>query len=169
MSAERALAFPSVKLDNMSSVACGTVFHNNKSQVSTGSTQSNSSFVYDTQSQETTEVSRNDAVLGDDGQSAHIEMGNLVTVNGERGIQGVIKSDATSTTLSSLQGGLTARLTIDGSLSWDRDECCLYLSANKAFRFKYIESDGIKPSMLVLEGLNPTTLQYMPKFEISSD
>lgn len=169
MSAERALAFPSVKLDNMSSVACGTLIHNNKSQVSMGSIQSNSSFVYDTQSQATTEVSRNDAVLDEKGQSARVGMSNLVTVNGERGIQTVINSDATSTILSSLRGGLTARLTVDGSLSWDRDECCLYLSANKAFRFKYIESDGIRPSMLVLEGLNPITLQYAPKLEISSD
>lgn len=169
MSAERALAFPSVQLDNLSPVACGTIFHNNTSQVAAGSTQSNSSFVYDALTHETTEVSRNDAVLDDDGQSAHVEMGNLVTVNGEKGVQGVVRSDPMSTTLSSLQEGLTARLTIDGSLSWDRDECCLYLSANKAFRFKYIESNGISPSMLVLEGLNNTTLKYLPKFEISSD
>jgi hypothetical protein len=33
----------------------------------------------------------------------------------------------------------------------------LYLSSNKAFRFRYVESDGISPSRLVLEGLDEST------------
>ncbi|CAM9133845.1 unnamed protein product, partial [Ectocarpus sp. 8 AP-2014] len=150
-------------------VACGTIVHNDKTQVASGNTQSNSRFVYDQQSQDTTEVSRNATVLDASGQSAHVELSTLVTVDGERSMQPVIKSSPTSTTFSSLRGGLVANLTIDGSISWDRDESCLYFAANRAFRFKYIESNGISPSMLVLEGLNPTTLQYTPKFEISSD
>lgn len=168
MSEERTLAHPSVSLDNLSGVACGTIVHHNKNQVSPGSTQSNSSFVYDSPNQRTTEVSRNDAVLQAPGQS-YVELGTLVTVAGEQNMKPIVTSSAASTVLSSLQDGLASNMTIDGSISWDRDESCLYLSANKAFRFRYIESDGVMPSMLVLEGLNPTTLGYVAKFEISSD
>ena len=60
---------------------------NYKSQVASGSNHS-SSFVYDAQTQETTEVSSNDA----DGQSAHVEMSNLVTVDGARGFEKYIRS-----------------------------------------------------------------------------
>lgn len=168
MSDERSLAHPSVSLENLSGVACGTIVHHNKDQVSSGSTQSNSSFVYDSNSQRTTEVSRTETVLQAPGES-HVELGTLVTVGGEKAMKAVITTSPTSTVMSSLQGGLAANLTIDGSISWDRDESCLYLSANRAFRFRYMESDGVMPSMLVLEGLNPVTLDYVPKFEISSD
>ena len=169
MSEERALAHPSVTLDSMSGVACGTIVHNDKAQVASGNTQSNSSFVYDPLSQHTTEVSRSAAVLDASGQTAHLELSTLVTVDGERSMQPVITLSPSGTKFTSTQGGSTANLTIDGSIAWDLDESCLYLSSNRAFRFKYVESNGISPSMLVLEALNPVTLEYTPKFEISSD
>lgn len=169
MSSERALAYPSVSVEDMTGFACGTIVHNDKSQVSQGTTQSNSTFVFDSSSQRTTEICRNDAVLAASGDSAHVELGTLVSVDGDKGMKSIINSSPTRTVFSSLQDGLPANLTLDGSIAWDRDESCLYLSANKAFRFRYTESNGVAPSMLVLEGLNPETLQYVPKFEVSSD
>ena len=169
MSAERTIPHPSVSLEHLSVVACGSIIHNDKNQVGLGSTQSNSTFVYDAPGQTTTEVSRNDVVLDPSGDSASVTLGTLVTAGGGQSMKEVIKSSPTSTIISSLQGTSVSNLSIDGSISWDRDESCLYLSANKAFRFKYIESDGVSPSMLVLEGLSATTLEYMPKVEFSSD
>lgn len=164
MSGERVLAHPSVSLQSMSGVACGTIVHNDKDQVASDGRQTNSCFT-----SATTEVSRTDAVLESSGETAHVELGSLVTVGGEKSMKNVIQTGPFGTVVSSLQGTLVSNMTIDGSIAWDRDESCLYLSANRAFRFRYAESDGVRPSMLVLEGLNPDTLEYTPKVEFFSE
>lgn len=169
MSSERVLSHPSVSMDNLSVVACPAILHNDKSQVSLDQVQSNSVFVFESSSGETTEISRDEVTMDASGGSAHATMGVLVSVGGEKSMKNVIKSDAASTTISTIQGTSVSNFTIDGSIFWDRDESCLYLSANKAFRFRFIESDGVSPSMLVLEGLSPSTLEYLPKVESSTD
>lgn len=169
MSGERVLAHPSVSLQSMSGVACGTIVHNDKNQVASDGRQTNSCFTYDPEGGTTTEVSRTDAVLESSGETAHVELGSLVTVGGEKSMKNVIQTGPFGTVVSSLKGTLVSNMTIDGSIAWDRDESCLYLSANRAFRFRYAESDGVRPSMLVLEGLNPNTLEYKPKIEFFSD
>lgn len=99
-------AYPSVTLGTLTGVACGTIVHNNKTQVASGNTQSNSRFVYDQHSQDTTEVSRNATVLGASGQGAHVELSTLVTVDGEKNAAGnKVESDEHHVFLSARRVG----------------------------------------------------------------
>ncbi len=171
MSSERDLSHPSLvqSMEYLSVVSSGSIVHNDKNQVSLGQTQTNSTYVHDTSDDTTLEISRDDVILDTSGDNAKANMGVLVSVNGEQNMKTVLSSDANSTVMSSIEGTLISNFTLDGDISWDRDESCLYLSANKAFRFRFHESDGIIPSRLTLEGLNETTLEYMPKVEFHTD
>ena len=57
-------------------------------------------------------------------------------------------------------------LKIDGSgISWDKNDSCLYLSANKRFRIKYVESDASEPARLSIQGYSDSTSNYITKAE----
>lgn len=169
MSSERKLTYPSVSVDNLAVVACANIVHNDKNQVSIDQVQSNHAFVHESVGGKTTEIVREEVAMDASGGAAEATLGVLVTVAGEQSMKQVVKAAAAATIVSSVQGTSVANMSIDGSISWDRDESCLYLSANKAFRFRFSESDGVSPSMLVLEGLNASTLEYAPKVEFSTD
>lgn len=152
----------------MTSVSCGSIVHKNTSLVQHGEEVSKSSFVHDATTDVSTEISRDQVVMESGGAS--MSLGVLHEFhNGIKTIQPVINTTSAGTTFSSLDSDSVYNLTLDGSISWDSDDASLYLSSNKAFRFRYVETDGLSPSRLVLEGLDEDTGAYLPKVEFSSD
>lgn len=155
-------------IDDFSIVSSGKVLLRNKYQVALAEKVQNSSYVNDESSGETTEISRDKIELN--GETASISLGSMYeTVSGVKTIQPVLKTTPTETNIMSISSDTVCNLTLDGSIAWDRDEACLYLAANKAFRFRYVESDGISSSRLVLEGYSESTSTYLPKVEFSRD
>lgn len=155
----------------MTSVSCGSIIHKNTSHVTLGQQVSKASYVHDTLTGLSTEISREEVVMDPTGDSASIALGVLHDSGGIKTIQPVITATPASTIVTSLDPSsvYVYNLTLDGSISWDTNDASLYLSSNKAFRFRYVESNGISPSRLVLEGLDEGTGVYMPKVEFSTD
>ena len=172
MSDPISIPFPSMleQSQSMTSVSCGRIVHKNTSHVTHGQEVSKSSFVHDASTGLSTEISREQVVMDNNGDSAAMSLGVLhESSNGIKTIQPVINTTPTATTFTSLDSESVYNLTLDGSISWDSDDASLYLSSNKAFRFRYVESDGVSPSRLALEGLDENTGVYLPKVEFSSD
>ena len=153
----------------MTSVSCGRIVHKNTSNVALGLQVSKASYVHDALTDLSTEISREEVVMDPTGDSASMSLGVLHESGGVKTIQPVITTTPAATTVTSLDSDSVYNLTLDGSISWDTDDASLYLSSNKAFRFRYVESDGISPSRLVLEGLDEDTGVYLPKVEFSTD
>lgn len=155
---------------SLTSSSCGRIVHKNATFVTLGQEVSNASYVHDTSTNTSTEIARDQVVMDPTGNSATMSFGVLhESLNGVKTIQPIISTNSAATTLSSLDSGSVYNLTLDGSISWDSDDACLYLSSNKAFRFRYVESNGISPSRLVLEGLDESSGMYLPKVEFSTD
>ena len=172
MSDPFSIPYPSMleQSQSMTSVSCGRIVHKNTSHVTHGQEVSKSSFVHDASTDLSTEISREQVVMDNTGDSASMSLGVLHEFpNGVKTIQPVINTTPVATTFSSLDSESVYNLTLDGSISWDSDDASLYLSSNKAFRFRYVESDGLSPSRLALEGLDENTGAYLPKVEFSSD
>lgn len=153
----------------MTSVSCGSIIHKNTSHVTLGQQVSKASYVHDTSTGLSTEISREEVVMDPTGDSASIALGVLHDSGGIKTIQPVITTTPASTVVTSLDPSNVYNLTLDGSISWDTNDASLYLSSNKAFRFRYVQSNGISPSRLVLEGLDEGAGVYMPKVEFSTD
>lgn len=171
MSEPISLPYPSMidQSQLMTSVSCGRIVHRNTSHVTAGLEVSKASYVHDTSTNLSTEISREQVVMDPAGNSASMSLGVLQEFSdGIKTIQPVITTTPAATTVTSLDSSAVYNLTLDGSISWDSDDACLYLSSNKAFRFRYVESDGLSPSRLVLEGLDESTQMYLPKVEFSS-
>lgn len=171
MSDPISLSYPSLvqQSDKLTSVSCGRVVHNNTCHVTQGQKVYTSSFVHDDSDGMSTEITRDEVVMDSSGTSSSMYLGVLQEFSSVQTMQPIVTTNPETTMITSLDSSSVYNLTLDGSISWDKDSSCLYLSANKAFRFRYIESDGVLPSRLVLEGLNETTDSYDPKVEFSSD
>ena len=156
--------------ESLTSASCGTIVHRNANYVTLGQEVSNASYVHDALTNTSTEIVRDQVVMDPTGDSASVSLGVLhESAPGVKTIQPIIQTTSGATTFTSLKSDSVINLTLDGSISWDSDDACLYLSSNKAFRFHYVESDGMSPSRLVLEGLDESSGVYLPKVEFSTD
>lgn len=171
MSDPISIPYPSLleQSQSMTSVSCGRLVHKNTSHVTVGQEVSKAAYVHDASTNLSTEICREEVVMDPTGNSASMSLGVLHESGGIKTIQPVISTTAAATIITSLDSDSVYNLTLDGSISWDRDDASLYLSSNKAFRFRYVESDGYLPSRLVLEGLDESTGVYLPKVEFTSD
>lgn len=173
MSDPLSIPYPSMlqQTESLTSAGCGRIVHKNANYVALGQEVSNASYVHDTSTNTSTEIVRDEVVMDPSGDSASMSLGVLhESASGEvKTIQPIVTTTSEATTVTSLNAGSVYNLTLDGSISWDTDHACLYLSSNKAFRFHYVESDGITASRLVLEGLDESSGVYMPKVEFSTD
>lgn len=165
------LAYPSLVdvSDQLTSVSSGRIVHNNVYHVTQGRQVYNSSFVYDDSDGTSTEIARDEVIMDESGESASMYLGVLHETESIKTMQPVVTTSSENTTLTSIDETSVYNLTLDGSISWDTDSASLYLSVDKTFRFRYVESDGISPSRLVLEGLNDSTGTYDPKVEFCTD
>lgn len=172
MSDPLSIPYPSMlqQSQQLTSVSCGRIVHRNTSHVTLGQEVSRASYVHDTSTDLSTEICRDQVVMDPTGDSASMSLGVLhESSEGIKTIQPIVTTTSAATTLSSIDADSVYNLTLDGSISWNSDDASLYLSANKAFRFRYVESDGLNSSRLVLEGLNESTGVYLPKVEFSTD
>lgn len=161
---------------NLSSVQSGNVVYGNKQHVTVEDSLCNPFFVCDEESNETTEIGRDEIAINADDLSCSMTLGVVQEVSSIKTIQPVVSSTYEKSILSSSDPSTNSvtNLTLDGGISWDRDDACLYLSKDKAFRFRFIESDGIRNSRLCLEALDASTgtassSSYAPKFEFCTD
>lgn len=128
----------------------------------------NSSYIHDENSGESIEIAREEVTMEESGDSAEISLGVLRDDSGTQKIQSVIKSSPSTTKISSLQSSINdmCNLKIDGSgISWDKNDACLYLSSNKRFRIKYVESDEFQPARLSIQGYSDSISNYVTKAE----
>lgn len=157
-------------MDSMGTSCSGTIITRDRFAVSQTTDNQDSTFVYDDTLDETTEISRDTATLESSGQSSTLVLGGLYSdPSGVKTIQDIITLTPDSSVLRSIELNDVASVTIDGSISWNKDECALYMSEDKIFRFKYNASDGTNPSRLSLESLNIAGTTYIPKFEITRE
>ncbi|CAM9256550.1 unnamed protein product [Sphacelaria rigidula] len=173
MSDPLSVPYPSMlhQSKSFTSASCGKIVHKNANYVALGQEVSNASYVHDTSTNTSTEIVRDQVAMDPTGDSASMSLGVLheSASGGVKTIQPIMTTTSDATTVTSLNADSVFNLTLDGSISWDSDDACLYLSSNKAFRFHYVESDGITASRLVLEGLDESSGAYMPKVEFSTD
>jgi len=154
-------------MDSMGTSCSGTIITRDRYSVSQTTDNQDSIFVYEDGTGETTEISRNTATLESSGESSSLVLGGLYSDStGFKTIQDVITMTPDDSIIKSIDGSTVSGLTIDGSISWDKNECALYLSADKIFRFKYNPASGDDPAMFALESLNQAETAYIPKFEI---
>ena len=165
------LAYPSLVevVDNLTSVSSGRIVHNDINHVTTGQEVCNSSFIHDDSDGTSLEIQRDSIIMDPSGESSSMYLGVLHETDSIKTIQNVVTTSSEKTVITSLDYSSVYNLTLDGSISWDSDTSALYLSANKNFRFRFADSDGINPSRLVLEGLNDFNGLYDPKVEFSTD
>jgi len=157
---------------NLAPVCAGTIIHRNKSQVTSGSEINNSTYIHDVTLDTSTEIARDVVKMDTSGSTSTISLGVLnEDSTPEQTIQPIVQSAPSSTTVTSVDNTTPSvcNLTLDGSISWDKDSACLYLSSNKVFRFRYIVTDGTEPSRLALEGYSDSLLTYLPKAEWTTD
>jgi hypothetical protein len=146
----------------------GTIITRDIYAVSDTLDNQDSAYVYDSLLEETTEISRDTATLESSGSSSTLKLSGLHSdISGTKTIQDIITMTPYAAVLNSIEENEVASVTIDGSMSWNKDECALYLSSDKIFRFKYNSSNGTDPSRLSLESLNQEGTIYIPKFEIT--
>lgn len=172
MSDPISLPYPSMleQSQSMTSVSCGKIVHKNTSNVANGQEFSNASYVHDPSTDLSTQISREQVIMDPTGDASSLSLGVIHEFSsGIKTIQPVITTTSRATTVSSLNSESVYNLTLDGSISWGTDDASLYLSSNKAFRFRFVESNGTAPSRLVLEGLNENTGVYLPKVEFCTD
>ena len=171
MSEPQTLAYPSLVSvsDNLTSVSSGRIVHNDINHVTTTQEVCNSSYVHDDSEGSSLEIQRDSIVMDPSGDSASMRLGVLHETDSIKTMQNVINTSSEKTVITSMDSTSIYNLTLDGSISWDSDTSALYLSANKNFRFRFVDSDGFNPSRLVLEGLNDFNGLYDPKVEFSTD
>jgi len=154
-------------MDSMGTMCSGTVVTGDRYSVSQTIDNQGSVFVHDPNENSTTEISRDKALLETTGESSSLSLGGLYTNNsGVKTIQDIIQMTPESSVVTSINGTAVSSITIDGSISWNRDDCCLYLSENRIFRFKYNPGTDTESPRLSLEALNQAGTSYIPKFEV---
>ena len=156
----------------LGSASTGIFIHKHKHQIITDDENEiyNSTYVHDDVLDTSTEIARERVSMETDGSSAKLTLGVLHTnTSSLQQIQSVICTEASKTVISSSDGSSSCNVTLDGSISWNQDDSSLYLSANKSFRIRFVESDGIVPSRLVIEGYSVSESSYLPKAEFYAD
>lgn len=154
-------------MDSLGTSVSGTIITKDRFAVSQTTENTDSIFVYEEGNDESTEISRNTAVLESSGQSSSLVLGGLYSdTSGFKTIQDIVTLKPELSILKSINGTDVSGLTIDGSLSWDKSDRALYLSSDKIFRFKYTPQNGNNPPTFALEALNQAETAYIPKFEI---
>lgn len=154
-------------MDSMGPMCSGTLVTGDRFAVSQTMDNQGSVFVHDSTANDTTEISRDTAVLETTGESSSLSLGGLYSDgSGVKTIQDVIHMTPTSSVLTSITDSSVSSITIDGSISWNKDDCCLYMAEDKVFRFKYNVGTTTEASRLSLEALNQAGTAYIPKFEV---
>jgi len=154
-------------MDSLGTMCSGTVVTGDRYSVSQTIDNQGSVFVHDSIANSTTEISRDTAVLETTGNSSSLSLGGLyANSSGVKTIQDVIQMTPESSVVTSINGSIVSSITIDGSISWNKDDCCLYLSENRVFRFKYNPGTDTELPRLSLEALNQAGTSYIPKFEV---
>ena len=149
-------------------VCTGTMVSGNRYSIGSSTTNYDASFILD--SGVTTEITRESVSLEEDGTSANMDMSVLhEDSSGIKSIENVISSNPSETILKSKLGSYTINATIDGSISWNTNDCALYLSSDKIFRFKYSAATESSPAKLSLEALNSNETEYISKMDITSE
>lgn len=154
----------------MGSMCSGTLVTGDRFTVSHDTDNQGSVFIHDPVENDTIEISRDTAVLEATGESSSFSLGSLYAdVSGVKTIQDVVHMTPEKTVMSSISETSVSSITIDGSISWNKDDCCLYLSEDQIFRFKYNPGTNTEPPRLSLEALNQSGTAYIPKFEVEKD
>lgn len=154
-------------VDAMGTTCSGTLVTGDRFTVSQSSGNRESVFVHDPIGDATTEISRDTAALETAGGPSSLSLGGLYTDgSGVKTIQGVMSLAPDRSVLAAIEGSSVSSTTIDGSISWDRDDCCLYMSEDKVFRFRYNAGTPTTPPRLSLEALDQSGSAYVPKFEV---
>ena len=168
---QKTLTYPSLVsvADNLTSVSSGRIVHNDINHVTTSQEVCNSSFVHDSSDGTSLEIQRDSIIMDPSGESSSVYLGVLHETDDIKTMQNVVTTSSEKTVITSLDSTSVYNLTLDGSISWDSDSASLYLSANKNFRFRYVDTDGINPPRLVLEGLNDFNGLYDIKFSVETD
>ena len=134
----------------------------------------NSFFVHDDTSGVTTEVARKSYALSADGSAGTMSIGVLRTDDAdEKSMEPVLQTTVEKTLINCFSGTETdasiTTTTLDGSLSWDRDNASLYFGASKKFRISYKASDVSNPAKLAIQALNSTSGLYETRAEFETD
>jgi len=134
---------------------------------------STSFFVYDGTSS-TTEIARKSYALSADGATSTMSVGVLRTDDAaEKSMEPVLQTTVEKTLINCFSGtesnASITTTTLDGSLSWDRDNASLYFGASKKFRISYKASDLSNPAKLAIQALNSTSGLYETRAEFETD
>ena len=154
-------------METMGTMCSGTLVTGDRYTVSQTADNQGSVFVHDSLSNDTTEISRDTASLGNTGETSSLSLGGLYSDgSGVKTIQDVIHMTPESSVLTSITDTAVSSITIDGSISWNKDDCCLYMAEDKVFRFKYNPGTSTEAPRLSLEALDQAGTSYIPKFEV---
>lgn len=157
-------------MSTMGSTCSGTLVTGDRFTVSHDSDNQGSVFIHDPVDDDTVEISRDTAVLETTGETSSLSMGSLYSdVSGIKTIQDVVHMTPEKAILTSISDTTVSSITIDGSISWNKNENSLYLSEDQIFRFRYNPGTNTEPPRLSLEALNQSGTAYIPKFEIEKD
>jgi len=126
-------------------------------------------FVYDGSTSTTLETSRISSGLNDIKDTGEIKFSVLYTDSiGDQSLIDTLHSSPSETTIRSKTTSADTIATFNSEgLSFDTSEGAIYFGAAKNFRIKFIEEDGLTPSMLAMQSLD--TGSYITRFLITSD
>lgn len=157
-------------MESMGPMCSGTLVTGDRFTVAHTSGNQGSVFVHDPNEDDTIEISRDTSTLDTTGDTSSMVLGGLYSdISGVRTMQDVIKMTPESSVVTSITNSAVSSITIDGSISWNKDDCCLYLSEDKVFRFKYNSGTDTDSPRLSLEALNQSGTDYIPKFEVEKN
>ena len=157
-------------VETMGTTCSGTLVTGDRFTVSQTGDNYESVYVYDETGEDSTEISRDTTTLDSTGVSSSLILSGLYSdTSGIKTIQDVIHMEPERSVLTSIDETSVSSVTIDGSISWDKNDCCLYMASDKIFRFKYNPGTETQSPRLSLEALNQAGTSYVPKFEIEKN
>ena len=126
-------------------------------------------FVYDGLTSTTLETSRISSGLNDIKDTGEIKFSVLYTDTiGDQSLIDTLNSSPSETTIRSKTDTADTIATFNSEgLSFDTSEGSIYFGSAKNFRIKFIEEDGLTPSMLAMQSLDGGS--YITRFLITSD
>ena len=131
---------------------------------------SNSFFIYDSSTGETTECSKMAHRLSEDGTSGSVEI-NVLHTDSES-IQTMFntlstKADQTTVSTKTDSGdAMTTTFSSDG-LSFDLDSGAVYFGGQKEFRIQFVAESGLDPNALKIQSLDTVSGEYVTRFLIT--
>jgi hypothetical protein len=125
-------------------------------------------FAYDEVSADTTETVRESHDQDDDG-SGKVTVGVLYndTSSGsaEQRVFNCMDTRPEKTVISTIRGSQETTTTLNGAISWSRDDSALYLGT---FRVRYTPASGGEPAKLCIENFDNVSGQYLAVTEFES-